>query len=36
MKNHEAWHTCEQCQNEYDARLENGYCPACGANYLTK
>lgn len=29
MRNHEIWQTCEQCGQEYDARLWDT-CPQCG------
>lgn len=27
--NHEVWHTCANCGEIYDARLEMGACPKC-------
>ena len=32
MKNHEIWHTCSQCGEEYDEREHWFHCPHCGHN----
>lgn len=31
--NHEVWHVCTNCGEEYDARLEMGVCPICKTKY---
>lgn len=36
MRNHEIWHECEQCGEEYDMRLWMGVCPKCGHDYCQK
>ena len=36
MRNHEIWHECEHCGEEYDARLWMGCCPHCGHDYAEK
>lgn len=35
MSNHNAWHICTNCGNEFDRRLESDICPNCGTKANT-
>ena len=32
VSNHEIWHTCQYCGQEFDRRIHIDQCPGCGAD----
>lgn len=36
MSNHNAWHTCTNCGEEFDRRIESNSCPKCQTKVSTR